>query len=73
VPLKQLADTAQMLRRRLGHPATYADTLFEVQLLAIVLLGEAVFGDGVWRASGALDAPSAAREFRRRLTQLLPT
>jgi AcrR family transcriptional regulator len=73
VPLKQLADTAHMLRRRFDHPATYADTLFEVQLLAIVLLGEAVFGEAVWRASGAPEGPSAAREFRRRLTQLLPT
>ncbi|MET0387525.1 MAG: TetR/AcrR family transcriptional regulator [Polyangiales bacterium] len=72
LPLKQLADTAHMLRSRLGHPASYDDTLFEVQLLSIVLLGEAIFGAAVWGASGALEGREAAREFRRRLTRLLP-
>lgn len=72
LPIKQLADTAHMLRARFGHPAAYEDTLFEVQLLAIVLLGEAIFGDAVWRASGDRDASVAARNFRRRLTGLLP-
>lgn len=72
LPIKQLADTAHMLRRRFGHPAAYADTLFEVQLLAIVLLGEALFGPAVWRASGDRDGKKSAASFRRRLTRLLP-
>jgi AcrR family transcriptional regulator len=72
LPLKELADAAHMLRRRFGHPASHADTLFEVQLLAITLLGEAIFGDAVWSASGMFENVSAARDFRRRLTSLLP-
>jgi AcrR family transcriptional regulator len=72
LPLKQLVDAAHTLRTRLGHPATYADTLFEVQLLAIVLLGDAIFGEAVRRASGVPEGDPAAREFRRRLMRLLP-
>jgi len=72
LPLKQLTDAAHTLRTRLGHPASYADTLFEVQLLAIVLLGDAIFGEAVRRASGVCEGEVAAREFRRRLTRLLP-
>jgi AcrR family transcriptional regulator len=73
LPLKQLADAAHTLRTRFGHPASYADTLFEVQLLAIVLLGDAIFGEAVRRASGVCEGEPAAREFRRRLTRLLPS
>lgn len=72
LPIKQLVDAAHTLRTRLGHPATYADTLFEVQLLASVLLGDAIFGEAVRRASGERDGEHAAREFRRRLMRLLP-
>jgi hypothetical protein len=61
-----------MLRRRFGHPASYGDTLFQVQFLAIVLLGEAIFGDAVWVASGVRPGAQAAHDFRGRLLQLLP-
>lgn len=71
-PLRRLAEAAHDLRQRFGNPATYEDTLFEVQLLAIVLLGDAIFGGAVRRASGVDDDEAAMRDFRRRLTQLLP-
>ena len=71
LPLKPLVDTAHELRQRLGHPASYDDTRFEIQLIATVLLGDAIFGDAVRVATGAREA-SASAEFRRRLTQLLP-
>jgi AcrR family transcriptional regulator len=73
LPLKQLADAAHTLRSRFNHPASYEDTLFEVQLLSIVLLGDAILGDAVRRASGVCEGEPAAREFRRRLTRLLPS
>lgn len=72
LPLEQLAAAAHDLRVRYGHPASYPDTLFEVQLLAVVLLGDALFGDAVRQASGVEEGEAAAREFRKRLTQLLP-
>jgi len=71
LPLKPLVDTAHVLRQRFGHPASYEETRFEIQLIAIVLLGDAIFGDAVRVATGARDAQASA-EFRRRLTQLLP-
>ena len=69
--LKPLVDTAHVLRQRFGHPASYEDTRFEIQLMAIVLLGDAIYGDAVRVATGAHE-PLASAEFRRRLTQLLP-
>jgi AcrR family transcriptional regulator len=71
LPLRQLAEAAFTLRTRLGHAASYEDTLFEVQLLAITLLGDAIFGNAVRRASGASAGPAAARDFRKRLARLL--
>jgi AcrR family transcriptional regulator len=69
--LEQLVEATHELRQRFNHPASYEDTRFEIQLIAIVLLGDAIFGDAVRRASGTCEE-SASREFRRRLTQLLP-
>lgn len=69
--LEKLVEATHELRQRFNHPASYADTRFEIQLIAIVLLGDAIFGDAVRRASGTRE-DSASREFRRRLTQLLP-
>lgn len=69
--LKPLVDTAHELRQRFGHPASYEDTRFEIQLIAVALLGDAIFGEAVRDASGAGEQ-GAALEFRRRLTQLLP-
>jgi AcrR family transcriptional regulator len=71
LPLKPLVDTAHELRQRFGHLASYEDTRFEIQLIAVVLLGDAIFGDAVRVATGAREELASA-EFRRRLTQLLP-
>lgn len=71
MPLLPLVDAAHELRQRFGHPASYEDTRFEIQHIAIVLLGDAIFGEAVREASGAR-APTAALDFRRRLTKLLP-
>jgi hypothetical protein len=71
-PLKQLADAAQPLRGRFGPDATHADTLFEVRLIATVLLGDAIFGDAIRHASGGRNSRLAAREFRERFIRLLP-
>jgi AcrR family transcriptional regulator len=71
LPLKPLVDKAHALRERFGHPASYEDTRFEIQLIAIVLLGDAIFGNAVRAATGAREV-SASIAFRRRLTQLLP-
>ncbi|HET8940257.1 MAG TPA: TetR/AcrR family transcriptional regulator, partial [Polyangiales bacterium] len=38
--LKPLVDTAHELRQRFGHPASYEDTRFEIQLIAVALLGD---------------------------------
>ena len=71
LPLRQLAEAAFELRSRLGHDGSYEDTLFEVQLLAITLLGDAIFGNAVRRASGASAGRAPARDFRKRLARLL--
>jgi TetR/AcrR family transcriptional regulator, repressor for neighboring sulfatase len=69
--LKPLVDTAHELRQRYGHPASYEDTRFEIQLIAVVLLGDAIFGEAVRGSTGAREAGDAL-DFRRRLTLLLP-
>jgi AcrR family transcriptional regulator len=72
LPLKQLAEAAHVLRKRHSQAASYDDTLFILQLVATVLLGDAIFGDAVRAASGVENNPQAAREFRARLLRLLP-
>ncbi len=71
MPLKQLAEAAHALHAAKFPEARYEDTLFELQLGAIALLGDAIFGDAVRRASGAPATPATAREFRGRLAALL--
>jgi AcrR family transcriptional regulator len=70
MPLKPLVDVAHEVRQRFGHPASYDDTRFEIQLIATVLLGDAIFGDAVRRATG--EPEGRATDFRRRLTEFLP-
>jgi AcrR family transcriptional regulator len=70
--LKQLAEAAHVLRKRHSQAASYDDTLFILQLVATVLLGDAIFGDAVRAASGVENNPQAARDFRARLLCLLP-
>jgi len=70
-PLKQLVDILHPLHLAKDPRAHYEDTLFELQLVAISLLGDAIFGDTVRRASGITPTPAAARDFRRRLASLL--
>jgi AcrR family transcriptional regulator len=71
-PIRQLAQTAHELRKRRDPASSYEDTLFEFQLVAIALLGDALFGEAVRRASGVSETPEASRAFRRRLARLLP-
>ena len=70
LPLKQLADAAHALRLLHQPDASYDDTLFELQLMATALLGDALFGDTLRRAAGLSTEPSVAREFRTRLARL---
>lgn len=70
-PLKQLVDILHPLHLAKDSRARYEDTLYELQLVAISLLGDAIFGDTVRRASGMTPTPGAARDFRRRLASLL--
>jgi AcrR family transcriptional regulator len=72
LPLKQLADAIHPLQRLRNPSARYEDVMFELQLLATVLLGDALFGDAIRRASGQRADPRLAREFRARLAKLLP-
>jgi TetR/AcrR family transcriptional regulator, repressor for neighboring sulfatase len=70
-PLKRLAEAAHSLRAAHEPDANYDDTLFELQLVAIALLGDAIFGDAIRRASGTAPSPQSSREFRRRLAAWL--
>ncbi|HEX4351642.1 MAG TPA: TetR/AcrR family transcriptional regulator [Polyangiales bacterium] len=72
LPLKQLADVAHALRTAHGQSVSYDDTLFVLQLIATVLLGDAIFGEAVRSASGVPHNAEAARDFRARLLRLLP-
>jgi TetR/AcrR family transcriptional regulator, repressor for neighboring sulfatase len=72
LPLKQLAEAAHVLRRQHSQTASYDDTLFILQLVATVLLGDAIFGEAVRAASGIENSAQAAHEFRVRLSRLLP-
>ncbi|HEX7479300.1 MAG TPA: TetR/AcrR family transcriptional regulator [Polyangiales bacterium] len=66
-PLERLAQAAHTLRTAHEPAASYEDTLFELQLVAISLLGDAIFGDAVRRASGTASGAAASLHFRRRL------
>jgi hypothetical protein len=70
-PLQRLAEAAFAVHSAKTPGARYEDTLFELQLVAIALLGDAIFGDAVRRASGIAATPAAASEFRKRLAVLL--
>lgn len=70
-PLQRLAEATFAVHGAKTPGASYDDTLFELQLVAIALLGDAIFGDSVRRASGLSATPAAASEFRKRLATLL--
>jgi hypothetical protein len=72
LPLKQLVDAAHALRLRHDPEVEYADTLFELQLMATVLLGDGLFGDAIRRSAGLSNDPSVTRDFRARLARLFP-
>jgi hypothetical protein len=72
-PIRRMAEAVHALRDRHGQDASYEDTLFVLQLVATALLGDAIFGAAVRRASAVEATPAAAQEFRRRLARLLPT
>ena len=69
--LRQLAELIHEQRLAAGTAVDFDDTLFRVQLVAIALLGEAIFGDSIRSASGQDSGADASREFRRRLGELL--
>jgi AcrR family transcriptional regulator len=72
-PLKQIADAVHAFRSE-RHPAQaidYDDTMFGLQLTALALLGEAIFGEAIRLASGMEERPDNSKEFRRRLAKLL--
>jgi TetR/AcrR family transcriptional regulator, repressor for neighboring sulfatase len=72
-PIRRMAEAVHALREHEANDASYEDTLFVLQLVAIALLGDAIFGAAVRRASAVDATPAAAQEFRRRLARLLPT
>ncbi len=70
-PLRDLSLAAYERHKQRDPNVSYEDTLFAVQLVAVALLGDAIFGEAIRRASGVEESPDAPREFRRRLAQLL--
>jgi AcrR family transcriptional regulator len=72
-PLERVIERMHTLRTavRSEHGADLADTRFRIQLAALALLGEAIFGDLIRFASGDALGAEASREFRRRLAKLL--
>ena len=70
-PLEQLAQTLHTLHVSKRPDARYEDTIFQLQLVAISLLGDAIFGDAVRRAIGVTPTPAVARDFRLRLAALM--
>ena len=72
-PIRRMAEAVHALRAPHAADTSYEDTLFVLQLVAIALLGDAIFGPAVRRASAVEATPAAAQEFRRRLARLLPT
>jgi AcrR family transcriptional regulator len=72
-PLKSLIERihARRVRATPEREVEPDDTLFRAQLTIFALLGEAIFGDAIRRATG--DAPGAerSRDFRQRLARLL--
>jgi TetR/AcrR family transcriptional regulator, repressor for neighboring sulfatase len=73
MPLQQLAEAVHALRCARDSSASYDETLFELQLLATVLLGDALFGRTIRHSAGQGQGDDAelAREFRARVARLL--
>jgi AcrR family transcriptional regulator len=72
-PLQRVIELAHAQRTgaRPDRAIDYDDTKFRSQLTALALLGDAIFGDLIRRASGDPVGTEAARDFRRRLAALL--
>ncbi|MCZ7683461.1 MAG: hypothetical protein M5U28_33605 [Sandaracinaceae bacterium] len=66
-----LAQLSHRIREREIGPRDYRDTLFTFVLSTYAILGAAVFEEGVFRAAGLEDDPSARADFRRWFTSLL--
>lgn len=71
--LKQLIDEGHRRRvaARPDDAIDYDDSRFRAQLTALALLGDAIFGDLIRRASGESGGADKSRDFRRRLAKLL--
>ena len=72
-PVQRLIDVIHTQRTEVDQGADPADTAFRVQLTAVALLGEAIFGNLVLGESGTRPREERAKEFRRRLAELVWT
>ncbi|MDD9945292.1 MAG: TetR/AcrR family transcriptional regulator [Myxococcales bacterium] len=72
-PLKAMIELAHASRTNAqpDREIPYEDTEFRSQLVAVALLGEAIFGDLIRASSGSQRGPAATRAFRKRLAALL--
>ena len=71
-PLRRIAEVIHQKREQFKDgEVDFEDTLFRCQLTAIALLGDAIFGDSIRRASGTEAGEAASREFRGKLAAFL--
>jgi TetR/AcrR family transcriptional regulator, repressor for neighboring sulfatase len=68
--LRRLVDLVHARRMRAAPGVELDDTLFRAQLSIFALLGEAIFGDVIRRATGD-ERAEGSRDFRQRLARLL--
>jgi len=71
-PYERIAQRLHDARTDANAPS-YEDTLFRVQLAALALFAEALFGSAIRRTLGQRDDAEASLDFRRRLARLLST
>jgi AcrR family transcriptional regulator len=70
-PFSRLIDLIHEQRLAIQPGAPRADTAFRAQLTALALLGAAIFGDLILGESGVPPTAEHAKEFRRRLGELV--
>lgn len=70
-PFSRLIELIHEQRLTIQPDAPHADTAFRAQLTALALLGAAIFGDLILGESGVPPTAEHAKEFRRRLGDLV--
>ena len=70
-PFSRLIELIHAQRLEIQPGAPRADTAFRAQLTALSLLGAAIFGDLILGESGVPPTAERAKEFRRRLGELV--